>query len=335
YSSSTGVAEDPLQAFAWCRRAAEQGLDAAQDFLGMFYGTGYGTNQDWAEAVRWFRRAADQGLGTAQMHLAQCYRNGRGVTKDASQALRWWQEAANSGFPSAQFHAGISSYEGDGTPQDSQAAFKWFRKAAEQKHIGGELYLGLCYWKGQGVSTDPEQAQKWWREAAIHGVTHRLPEMGDDAADVEKWWQRVADLGNARIQCSLAEFYRFGQGVVQNDVEALKWYRKAASAGDLAGLQAAAWLHATSPRAEARDGRSAVEFARKAAAATKHKDARVLDTLAAAHAEAAQFGKAITAEKEALALAQDEDEKKDYQSRLKLYQANFPFRAPDERPQFP
>jgi TPR repeat protein len=145
----------------------------------------------------------------------------------------------------------------------------------------------------------------------------------------------VADLGNARIQCSLAEFYRFGQGVVQNDVEALKWYRKAASSGDLPGLQAAAWLQATSPKAEARDGRSAVEFARKAAAATKRKDARILDTLAAAQAEAAQFGKAISTEQEAIALAQDDDEKKDYQSRLKLYQAKVPFRAPEERPQFP
>ena len=34
-------------------------------------------------------------------------------------------------------------------------------------------------------------------------------------------------------------------------------------------------------------------------------------------------------ENEAIALAQEDDERKDYQSRLKLYQSKFPFRAPE------
>jgi len=186
-----------------------------------------------------------------------------------------------------------------------------------------------------GLTMDTEQAQKWWREAAVHGIAVRPPEMGDSPADVERWWRQVAELADPRIQCCLAEFYRFGRGVPQSDARALKWYRKAAAIGDLAGLKAAAWLMATSPKSDLRDSRTAIDFARKAVGLTKRKDPRSLDILAAAYAEACQFPKAINTEKEAIALAQEDDEKSEYQSRLKLYQAQSPFRVLPERLQAP
>ena len=92
-------------------------------------------------------------------------------------------------------------------------------------------------------------------------------------------------------------------------------------------LKRAAWLHATCPNASVRNGSTAVEFAQKALAATKLKDAGMLDTLAAAYAEAGQFEKAVSAEKQAISLASREDEQKEYQTRLKLYQEKKPYRA--------
>ena len=56
---------------------------------------------------------------------------------------------------------------------------------------------------------------------------------------------------------------------------------------------------------------------------------------AAAYAEASQFGKAMSTEKEAIALTQDDDLRNEYQSRLKLYQAKAPFRIPDPLPRAP
>ena len=327
YASGTGINEDPAEAIAWCRRAADQDLVTAQDFLGMFCASGYGTNQDWPQAVAWFRKAAERGLPTAQIHLAQCYANGRGVDKSPAQAWLWWRAAADQGYPSAQFHAGLCRYLGSGTPQDYPAAADWFLKAAQQHHVGGQLYLGLCYFKGLGVTTDTEEAQKWWREAAVHGIAVHPPELGDGEMDVEKWWQDVAEQATPRLQCCLAEFYRFGQGVPQSDAKALKWYSKAAAAGDLSGLEASAWLLSTSPNANLRDGQTAIDLAKKAAALSKRKDPRILDILAAAYAETTNFSKAISAEKDAIALAQEEDQKKEYQSRLKLYQARSPFRV--------
>jgi serine/threonine protein kinase/tetratricopeptide (TPR) repeat protein len=91
-------------------------------------------------------------------------------------------------------------------------------------------------------------------------------------------------------------------------------------------LSAFAWLSATSPLDKLRNGAVAVNLAERAAGLTHRKDGAVLDTLAAAYAEAGRFADAQRVEKEALALLRDERVKQDYNDRLKLYAANLPFR---------
>jgi tetratricopeptide (TPR) repeat protein len=66
---------------------------------------------------------------------------------------------------------------------------------------------------------------------------------------------------------------------------------------------ALAWLLATCPRAECRDGAKAVAAARKACELAGWKDANLLDTLAAAYAEAGRFDKAVETETKAVKLA--------------------------------
>lgn len=86
-----------------------------------------------------------------------------------------------------------------------------------------------------------------------------------------------------------------------------------------AALNSKAWLLATCPDDKVRDGKKAIELAKKACALTDWKDAGILDTLAAAHAEAGQFTEAVHFQQQAL-----KDEKfgknEDARRRLKLYQ---------------
>jgi tetratricopeptide (TPR) repeat protein len=51
----------------------------------------------------------------------------------------------------------------------------------------------------------------------------------------------------------------------------------------------------------------------------------ILDTLAAAYAEAGQYTNAVKVQKEAIALLQNEEQKKDYASRLRLYESGSPY----------
>jgi tetratricopeptide (TPR) repeat protein len=113
-----------------------------------------------------------------------------------------------------------------------------------------------------------------------------------------------------------------------------RWYREQleqiGSSPDINSttLNNLAWLMATSRTAELRDGPHAVAFAEKAVAATSRKAQGNLDTLAAAYAEAGQFEKAVSTQKEAIALLHDEAQRRDYNSRLALYQSNMPYREP-------
>ena len=132
---------------------------------------------------------------------------------------------------------------------------------------------------------------------------------------------------HGEAQCNLGTCYYLGEGVSKDLVEAVKWYRLAATQGDLAALKQAAWLHATSLNPAVRNGTSAVEFGQKAAALTRQKEATVLDILAAAYAETGQFEKAVSTEKQAVALSHREDEQKEFEARLKLYQEKKPYRA--------
>jgi len=90
-----------------------------------------------------------------------------------------------------------------------------------------------------------------------------------------------------------------------------------------------AWLLATCPDASLRDGSRAVELARKAEQLAGSSHPEVLDTLAAAYAEAGQFSEAIETAKKALQLvsAQHNSAMADaVRARLKLYEANSPYR---------
>ncbi len=53
-----------------------------------------------------------------------------------------------------------------------------------------------------------------------------------DYATALREWRPLAEQGNADAQFYLGVMYRDGQGVPQNDAEAVQWYRKAAEQGD-------------------------------------------------------------------------------------------------------
>ncbi len=56
-------------------------------------------------------------------------------------------------------------------------------------------------------------------------------ERGDFATALQLW-QPLANQGDPRAQQSLGNMYANGQGVPQDDAEAVKWFRKAADQGD-------------------------------------------------------------------------------------------------------
>jgi tetratricopeptide (TPR) repeat protein len=92
-----------------------------------------------------------------------------------------------------------------------------------------------------------------------------------------------------------------------------------------------AWMLATCPQADSRDGPTAVQYATKACDLTNWKIASVVDTLAAAHAETGDFEKA--AEWQAKCISYGDFslvEMKGARDRLTLYQSRTPFRTEEK-----
>jgi tetratricopeptide (TPR) repeat protein len=87
-----------------------------------------------------------------------------------------------------------------------------------------------------------------------------------------------------------------------------------------------AWLYATCPDDKVRDGKKALQNARKACELTGWKNAGVLDKLAAACAESGQFKEAVKWQKKALEIGWDDKEEEKARKRLKLYEADKPYR---------
>ncbi|MFK7911310.1 MAG: tetratricopeptide repeat protein [Akkermansiaceae bacterium] len=110
-------------------------------------------------------------------------------------------------------------------------------------------------------------------------------------------------------------------------LDALRYFNRAHASrpGDFATANNLAWLLATVPNPELRDGAKAVQLAQMIAKMTNYRDPSVLDTLAAAYAEAGQFDKAVAVSQKALSLSPSSALASQIRERLRLYQAGKPF----------
>ena len=111
---------------------AENGVVAAQYWLGVLYATGQGVPKNTALAARWFRRGAERGDAASQNNLAGMYANGEGGPRDLKEAFIWFRKAAEQGYGPAQRNLGGMYRDGEGVDRDLVLAYLWFNLAAEQ-----------------------------------------------------------------------------------------------------------------------------------------------------------------------------------------------------------
>ncbi len=99
--------------------------------------------------------------------------------------------------------------------------------------------------------------------------------------------------------------------------------------GEPEAYNASALIMAACPEAKFRDGKGAVQFATRACELTEWKNPIILDTLAAAQAEAGDFDAAVKSQEKAIELLTDARQKNEYRSRLVLYRAKKTYRRVD------
>jgi tetratricopeptide (TPR) repeat protein len=216
-----------------------------------------------------------------------------------------------------------------------EEAVAQFEKAVELQpdFVAARAHLGGALAKAGRLDEALVQLRKALERDAAYAPAHYslglvLSQRGDAQAAILEWRSALdLDPKYAEAHNSLGEAL-YAQG---RTAEALAHWRDGIrlQPNDAPALQRAAWVLATSPDAAVRNGSEALAFAVRAVKISGGKDARMLDTLAAAYAEAGQFAGAALTARRALARAAQEKQSAladEIKIRMALYEAGRPFR---------
>ena len=127
--------------------------------------------------------------------------------------------------------------QGYGVPEDDAEAVRWYQMAAEQGHAGAQYNLG--YADGEGVPDDAEDV-RWFQQGTCRSSGYScMPRvMGCRKMMLKpcagtKWppSRDMPELNTISGSCMTK-----GDGVPEDDAEAVRWYQMAAEQGH-AGAQ--------------------------------------------------------------------------------------------------
>jgi tetratricopeptide (TPR) repeat protein len=247
-------------------------------------------------------------------------------------------------------------------------AMELFRKVLEiqPSHIKANNNLGVALMRSgrpdeaiaycqKAIDLNPDYAEAHYNLGAVFGMLSRLEEAVEQYRKAIQLKPDYADAhGNlanvlaaqGRLEEAIPEYrrtlelvpdsaqahFRFGQALQgqRNFEAAIQEYQKALDLAPqhLSAHLGLAWLLATCPEASLRNGQKAVELAQQAERLGGGESPQILDTLAAAYAEAGQFGEAVETARQALSLPATKNNQplaEAIESRLKLYEANAPY----------
>ncbi|MED4600248.1 tetratricopeptide repeat protein [Paenibacillus validus] len=245
YIRKNGKQPDFVQAFYWCKQAAEQGFSPAQYNVGGFYLNGDGVQRDFTNAVYWYEQAAKNRHKNSLHNLAFLYMSGMGVPQDLDQAEELLTAAYLQGFDNRTYRftckplsplrsllartASVkpSPLESMRTlyalkypNEDGQRLLKFADFLVKERQCFELIYeIGLSYETGYSpllgvrVESDMAKAFVYYKEAV------------DKAGDV----RAIGKLGHC---------YRHGKGIGQSDERAIEAYKRGEALKDPESLNA-------------------------------------------------------------------------------------------------
>lgn len=145
---------------------AQDGDARAQYSLGKLFETGgEGLPVDRPQALEWYGKAAEQGIAAAFNNLGLMHAQDGKPT----QAAEFWKKAAERNHPMGQYNLALAFFRGEGVSEDQGQAVFWFHQAAKSGVSGAQFALGEVYRHGLSVGQDYGIAQKWYSAALEQG----------------------------------------------------------------------------------------------------------------------------------------------------------------------
>jgi serine/threonine protein kinase/TPR repeat protein len=83
------------------------------------------------------------------------------------------------------------------------------------------------------TTSTPAESQAWVQKGTAYAKGDGVPQ---DDVEAVKWFHKAAEAGEVLSMNRLGVMYASGRGVVKDEAEAVKWFRKAAEAGNSEGM---------------------------------------------------------------------------------------------------
>lgn len=154
-------------------------------------------------------------------------------------AIGFLSYAANYGPEEAKFELARAYWTAKPSPENKRQAFVWMKRAAEANvTLRAKTYLGVMYDKGIGTPVDRKAAASWYQQAAEEGDAAAASALGDlivdqDPSAAARWYTQAVEGGYTDAGYALGLQYSKGNGVAKDYVQAARYYRIAADAGNL------------------------------------------------------------------------------------------------------
>ncbi len=187
---------------------AQNKCDDLFTFVKMYYDQELGV-ENKKLAAQWMEVAAQAGDTHSMLYLGLMYDRGLGLEPDKKRAMQFWKDAAERGSAEGMFHYGRNMAMGGTTKQAKEDGLQWLVESARRGHKKAIESLARIYLGKNGNTPQPEKAFVLLKDAAAKKLL------------MPKYIYEYAVL------------YEYGQGTKQNYVEALRYYKEAAEAGNL------------------------------------------------------------------------------------------------------
>ncbi|MBF7690710.1 MULTISPECIES: tetratricopeptide repeat protein [Acinetobacter] len=101
---------------------AKAGQAAAQFYVATHYQQGKGIQKDLNQAFAWYKKAADQGIPSAQLNVGRMLADGMGTSKNMILARTYLEKAASHGDNRASFNLALMEEQ----KKDYMGAYQWY-----------------------------------------------------------------------------------------------------------------------------------------------------------------------------------------------------------------
>lgn len=121
-STSSQAALYSTMGFNQLLEEANAGQPGAAFYVATRYQFGRDVQKDLGQAFTWYKKAADQGVAAAQLNVGRMLADGMGTTKNESQARNYLEKAASHGDNRASFNLALMEEQ----QKNYLNAYQWY-----------------------------------------------------------------------------------------------------------------------------------------------------------------------------------------------------------------